>query len=83
MALTQKQIAMLMQLVAETTPDSLDCDGCLDHLAEFAETHLEGRPLGDALKEVQAHLKNCVCCQHEFQMFLDALQAISEGEPDD
>ncbi len=80
MSLTRKQISILMQLVAETSPDEMDCGDCLDHLAEFAETHLEGRPLSDALAEVQTHMKNCPCCEHEFQSFLEALQGIAEGE---
>ncbi|MBI1311248.1 hypothetical protein GC176_08065 [bacterium] len=78
MPLTRQQIAMLMQLVAETTSDELDCSGCLDHLAEFAETHLAGQPLSDALEEVRTHLKNCHCCEHEFQSFLEALKGMSD-----
>lgn len=81
MSLTQDQISILMQLVAETTPDELDCTGCLDQLAEFAETHLAGRPLSDALAEVQIHMKNCPCCEHEFQSFLEALQGIADDAP--
>ena len=81
MSLTQNQISTLMQLVAETTPDEMDCTGCLDHLAEFAETHLAGRPLSDALAEVQTHMKNCPCCEHEFQSFLEALQGMTDDSP--
>ncbi len=81
MSLTRKQISILMQLVAETSPDKLDCTDCLDHLAEFAETHLAGRPLCDALSEVQTHMQNCPCCEHEFQSFLEALKGIADDTP--
>jgi hypothetical protein len=80
MPLTRKQISILMQLVAETSPDKLDCTDCLDHLAEFAETHLADRPLSDALSEVQTHMQNCPCCEHEFQSFLEALKGMSDSE---
>jgi bacterioferritin-associated ferredoxin len=81
MSLTRNQIATLMQLVAETTPDEMDCSGCLDHLAEFAETHLAGRQLSDALAEVQTHMENCPCCEHEFQSFMEALKGMTDDSP--
>ena len=80
MSLNQIQITTLMRLVAQTSPDELDCDGCLDHIAEFAEIHLAGRPLCEAMSRVQIHLENCVCCEHEFQSFLEALKGMAESE---
>ncbi len=73
MTLTNDQIQKLMQLVADATPDQLDCGGCLDQLAEFAETELAGKSIREALECVKVHLRNCPCCQDEYETLLAAL----------
>lgn len=79
MSLSKKQVSSLVQLVASATPDEMDCDGCLDHVAEFAETQLAGLPIQSAMAEVQNHLQNCPCCQNEFELFLNALSGMDES----
>lgn len=79
MPLSKQQVSSLVQLVSSTTPDEMDCDGCLDHVAEFAETQLAGLPVESAMAEVQNHLKNCPCCQNEFEIFLNALSGMDEA----
>jgi hypothetical protein len=78
MPLSKQQVASLVQMVASTTPDEIDCDGCLDHVAEFAETQLAGRPIESAMVAVQNHIQNCHCCQLEFETFLKALSDMEE-----
>ena len=43
MALSNEQITSLLNMVAVAEPDEVDCDGCLEHLAEFAEAELFNR----------------------------------------
>lgn len=79
MALTNEQIKTLMSLVSATCDDCLDCDGCYDRVAEFAEAELTGRPLCEALCAVRTHLKNCPCCADEYRALLAALEELQSG----
>lgn len=78
MSLTREQIDKLLQLVSSTQDDSLDCDGCLENIAEFADTQLAHRPLSEVLQSVETHLRSCPCCADEYQALLDALRALEE-----
>lgn len=80
MELTPEQIDTLLKLVANTQPDDLDCDGCLDHIAEFADTELAGHSLCEAMYKVRIHLENCHCCQSEYQQLLEALRELKTLE---
>lgn len=76
MTLTPAQIDKLLMLVSQVQDDSLDCDGCFEQIAEFADTELEGRSLADALQAVRTHLECCPCCADEYQALLDALEGM-------
>ena len=76
MALNKNQIKSLLDTVASSQPDELDCDGCFELIAEFAETRLAGQPLSEAMQAVETHLQNCACCQDEFETLLSALREI-------
>ena len=76
MPLSQEQIAKLLGLVASVEPDRLDCDGCFSQLAEFAELELTQREIPDALRAVEMHLEQCVCCQDEYSALLEGLRAL-------
>lgn len=78
MPLSDDQISKLLKLVAQSRADKLDCDGCFEHLAEFAETKLTQREISEALSEVETHLEQCPCCQHEFQALLEGLQSLED-----
>ena len=80
MTLSNDQIKNLMAMVGETEADHLDCDGCFEHLAEFAEQSLAGRELPEALKAVETHLQQCPCCKDEYQALMEGLRAIDEKE---
>jgi len=77
-SLSPENIRKLIDLVATTQGDALDCDGCLEHIAEFAEARLAGRSLSAAQETVRMHLESCGCCQHEYEALLDALGALGE-----
>lgn len=76
MTLTPAQIDKLLTLVSQVQDDSLDCDGCFDQIAEFADMELAGRPLEVALQAVRTHLECCPCCADEYRALLDALEGM-------
>jgi hypothetical protein len=77
-SLSSEQVKNLIDLVATTQDDPLDCDGCLAHIAEFAEAELTGRPLSTALRNVQHHLESCGCCKDEHEALLAALSTMDD-----
>jgi hypothetical protein len=68
----------LIELVATTQNDRLDCDGCFARIAEFAEAHLAGHSLSAALASVQTHLESRRCCQYEYEVLRAAIGALEE-----
>lgn len=78
MTLTFDQIKNLLSFVAVTTDDTLDCDDCFSHVAQFAETKLSGLGVSESMKLVQTHLENCPCCKDEFQALLAAMAEVDE-----
>ncbi len=81
MSLSNEQINNLLSSLALPPNDELDCDGCFERIAEFAEVQLEGRTLPEALVAVKTHLECCPCCQGEYQALLEALQSLNQSEP--
>lgn len=77
MPLSKAQIAKLLELVGQTQDDNLDCDGCFERVAEFAEAELEGRSLCEAMSAVKRHLDACPCCADEYQALLDGLKGMN------
>lgn len=73
MPISSLQIDTLLTLVATTSDDVLDCDGCFDHVSQFVETKLANRTLSESMQLVQQHLENCPCCQDEFEALLTAM----------
>lgn len=75
MPLNKEQLEMLISSVANTRPEEIACDDCLAGMAEFADVHLLGAEIPDALEAVQAHLASCGECAEEYEVLLDALSA--------
>lgn len=80
--LNEQQIETLLKLARCVTPDALDCDHCLNRIAQFAELELAGRTIPQAMECVKNHLANCPCCKHEFEDLLDALKIMEKSEQD-
>lgn len=76
MPLSKQQIDTLLTLVVNSTDDFMSCDGCLVNVAQFAESELMGASLCESMTKVQTHLKNCPCCNDEYQALLEALKSI-------
>ncbi len=79
MSLTNQQIDVLMQMIVLTKHEEFSCDDCLKRMAEFAEISLQGKPIPDALKEIDDHLKICGECREEFEALKVAI-SWSAGE---
>lgn len=78
MPLTKPQIDSLLGMVESAEQDDLDCDSCFVKVTEFAEAKLASREIPDALKAVEVHLQQCICCQDEFNALMQGLQALQD-----
>ncbi len=76
MALAPEQIRRLLGFLVETHENEIDCDRCLEYLAEFAELNLSGRDIPDALEIIDRHLRACADCSEEFRLLRQALADI-------
>jgi uncharacterized protein with PIN domain len=74
MALNHDQIKSLVRLLRMTREDEINCNECLDKVAEFAECELAGKAIPEALKAVQHHLTICTECGEEYEALLTALK---------
>jgi len=78
MSLSDEQISDLVKLAASAEPDRLDCDGCFAHLAAFAELQLAHKEIPEALRAVETHLRQCECCQAEFEALMEGLRTLED-----
>jgi predicted anti-sigma-YlaC factor YlaD len=79
MPLKKEHIESLLRLVRSVQEDCLDCDGCYDRIAEFAEIELSGREIPEALVNVRIHLHQCPCCTDEYNALIEGLEAIKRS----
>lgn len=77
MPLSKNQIDALVKHIAKAEHDSIDCDGCYGRVAEFSEAQLEGAEIPQALKAVEVHLRQCICCEDEFESLLNGLKSLA------
>lgn len=78
MALSDDQIRALVHALRLTREHEINCNECLDMVAEFAERELAGRPIPDALEAVRHHLTRCGECRDEYEALLAALRRMRE-----
>ncbi len=71
--LSSQQLVSLIQLIVSSQPDELDCDGCFELIAEFADYQTQQRPLSQTLEKVERHLTQCACCKYEYEALLAAI----------
>jgi uncharacterized protein with PIN domain len=74
MELNRDQIRNLVRQLTMTQEHEINCNECLDELAEFAEYELAGKSIPDALKAVEHHLILCTECGEEYAALLRALK---------
>jgi hypothetical protein len=75
MSLSKQEIDNLMQLVGLTKDDEINCERCLELVAEFAERVIAGGSIPAGLEAVAQHLSVCAECREEFEALLRALKA--------
>ena len=75
MSLSKQKIDSLLKMLSLTRDVEQDCDGCLNKLAEFAETSLTGKSIPDGLKSIEDHLQICDECREEFEALKVALSS--------
>ena len=80
MSLSDKQIKCLAHLIGLTREQEMNCSECLDHVAEFAENELTGKPIPDALEAVSHHLSLCTECREEYEALFSALRTMKGFE---
>lgn len=74
------QIQSLFKSIVSAVPDQLDCDGCFELSAQFAEAEMRGEKLDGLLQAVQIHLSQCPCCAYEYQSLLEAIRAADSAD---
>ncbi|AMV21147.1 hypothetical protein [Planctomyces sp. SH-PL14] len=83
MSLSDEQISDLVRLAATAETDRLDCDGCFAQLAAFAELELAHKEIPEALRAVEVHLRQCQCCQAEFEALMEGLRSLEDESQSD
>ena len=78
MGIDKKQVSSLLQMIACSQTDNLDCDGCLEQFPELAEASLSTIEIPNLLKAVERHLEQCPCCRDEFGALLEGLKEVSD-----
>jgi hypothetical protein len=76
MTISEEQLKSFLKCIAETVPDELDCDRCLELLPIYVDIFISGREMPIELQIVAVHLSQCECCREEFDVILACLQNI-------
>ena len=78
MALNSEQIGQLLKMIQLTREVELSCPECLDELDKYTQSILDGMPIDGVLHRVREHLEACSCCNDQFKLVLETLEAIEE-----
>lgn len=78
MALSKKEVGELLRLVGLTADEEIDCDQCLERVAEFAEKNLSGQSVPKGLEAVKHHLTVCAECCEEYKSLQQALEGLED-----
>ena len=79
MPLSRKEIDDLMRLVGLTADSEINCQQCLNMVAEFAERQLAGKSISALLQAVEHHLSICEECREEYEALRQTLEEM-DGE---
>ena len=78
MPLSKKEIDDLMRVVGLTRDEEIDCERCLQVVAEFAELQLAGKSISEGLQAVEHHLSICPECRDEYEALLRSLDDVTD-----
>ncbi len=73
--LTREQVGGIVKMLGLTRDREFNCSECLQHVGEFAECQLGGKPLAEVLASVEHHLGLCPECREEFEALMKILKA--------
>ena len=76
MQLSTETIRKMMNSVKSTRDEELTCGHCFDELDQFIEMKLSGKNAEEAMPLVQDHLNRCDACREEYEVLLEAIQAL-------
>ncbi len=69
-------LKQMVRGIMSSRADEIDCDECFDQIDLFSELSLAGKSADEALPLVRQHLETCPDCKEEFEVLLQALNAI-------
>lgn len=76
MALNSEKVHRLLKMIRQTKDVELTCPECLDQLDKYTQSILDGLPIDGVLNRVREHLEACPCCEGQFKLILETLNAI-------
>ena len=76
MKLSSETIRKMLNAVKSTRDQELTCGHCFDELDHFIEMRLAGKNVEEAMPLVQEHLDRCQACREEYEVLLEAIQAL-------
>jgi hypothetical protein len=79
MALNSEQVDRLLKMIELTREVELTCPECLDELDKYTQRILDGVPIDGILRDVREHLEACPCCNDQFKLVLETLNAIEKS----
>lgn len=66
----EKRLLELLDAVAETDAEEIDCDAFLDRVAGYVERLGPEEALSDEFRAVAKHIRICPECREEFEALL-------------
>jgi hypothetical protein len=76
MKLSSETIRKMLKSVKSTRDTELTCGHCHEELDLFIEMKLAGKNPEEAKPLVQEHLDRCPPCKEEYEVLLEAIQAL-------
>ncbi len=76
MKLSTETIRKMMSSIRSTKDEELTCGHCYDELDQFIEMKLLGKNAEEAMPLVKEHLDRCAPCREEYEVLLQALEAM-------
>jgi len=73
--LSSEQVGSIVKMLGLTRDREFNCSECLQHVGEFAECQLTGKPVDEVIASVEQHLALCPECREEFEALLKILKS--------
>ncbi|MCB9099351.1 MAG: hypothetical protein H6632_07410 [Anaerolineales bacterium] len=68
--MSNTHLQRLLRAALETEEIEISCQDCYDMLDSYAEFLLSGTDPEVTMPGVTQHLKQCFCCEHEFEALM-------------